>query len=408
MAAGCSTAQSIELFVGAGGLALGAARAGFHHVAVLDWDENACSTLRRNKADGMEYVRDWDVIEGDVRHHDFEQYQGRVHLVSGGPPCQPFSTGGKHQGHTDDRNLFPEAIRAIRDIRPRAFLFENVKGLLRPSFANYYNYIIHQLRFPDVSLRDGEEWTDHFTRLERIYTSGNHTGLRYNVVYKCLDAADFGVPQRRERVLIVGIRADLGAEFSFPRGVYTQEALLHDQWVTGEYWERHKIPKSKRPRTPFTRLRRRIEQLALSAYSELGCPWLTVRDAIRDLPKIGIGETSSKALNHFLNPGAQVYPGHDGSRWDDPAKTLKAGDHGVPGGENTLRLDEVSVRYFSVRECARLQTFPDNWFFEGSWTEAMRQLGNAVPVELATQIASALLVDIAAPDQENSIAEATR
>ena len=392
------TMKSLELFVGAGGLALGTARAGFQHVAVLDWDGNACSTLLRNKADGVEHVRDWEIIEGDVRNHHFKQYEGRVHLVSGGPPCQPFSIGGKHLGHADERNMFPQAIRAIRDIRPKGFVFENVKGLLRPSFANYYNYIIHQLRFPDVPLRDGEGWTDHFSRLEHLYTSGNHKGLRYNVVYECLNAADFGVPQRRERVLVVGIRADLGVEFSFPRGSYSQEALLHDQWVTGEYWERHRIPKSKRPDTPPSRMKRRVEQLFRGAFDNLGHPWRTVRDAIRDLPTVGIGQTSSKALNHFLNPGARAYPGHDGSRWDEPAKTLKAGDHGVPGGENTLRFDGVSVRYFSVRECARLQTFPDDWFFEGSWTEAMRQLGNAVPVDLAKGIATELFADLTAPE----------
>ena len=408
MVYGHSIAQSIELFVGAGGLALGTARAGFQHVAVLDWDGNACRTLSRNKSDGVDYVRHWDVVEGDVRFHDFKQYEGRIHLVSGGPPCQPFSIGGKHSGPTDDRNLFPEAIRAVRDIKPRGFLFENVKGLLRPNFAKYCTYIIHQLRFPDVTRRDGEEWPDHFSRLERIYESGDYTGLQYNVVYECLDAADFGVPQRRERVLIVGIRSDLGVEFRFPRRVHTQEALLHDQWVTGEYWERHKTPRSKRPGTPPARLRRRVEQLSLRAHDELGHPWRTVRDAIRDLPSIVIGKTSSKALNHFLNPGAQVYPGHDGSRMDEPAKTLKAGDHGVPGGENTLRLNDVSVRYFSVRECARLQTFPDNWFFEGSWTEAMRQLGNAVPVELASSVASQLFADITDQDQGGPRPPATR
>ena len=396
MAARRTTVKSLELFVGAGGLALGMARAGFQHVAVLDWNGNACRTLCRNKADGVEHVRDWDVIEGDVRNHDFKEYEGRVQVVSGGPPCQPFSMGGKHLGDADERNMFPEAIRAIRDIQPEGFVFENVKGLLRPSFANYYNYIIHQLRFPDVPQRDGERWTDHLSRLERLFTSGNHTGLRYNVVYECLNAADYGVPQRRERVLVVGIRADLGVEFSFPRGSYSQEALLRDQWVTGEYWERHKIPKSKRPETPPAKLRPRIEQLSFGTYDELGHPWRTVRDAIRDLPSIGIGQLSSKALNHFLNPGARAYPGHDGSRWDEPAKTLKAGDHGVPGGENTLRFDGVSVRYFSVRECARLQTFPDNWFFEGSWTEAMRQLGNAFPVDLAQRIASELFTKLTA------------
>lgn len=91
-----------------------------------------------------------------------------------------------------------------------------------------------------------------------------------------------------------------------------------------------------------------------------------------------------------FNPGARAYPGHDGSPYDRPAKALKAGDHGVPGGENTLRLEDGSVRYFSVRECARLQTLPDYWIFEGSWTESMRQLGNAVPVQMCEIVAARL------------------
>jgi DNA (cytosine-5)-methyltransferase 1 len=386
MSSSHSLSRSLELFVGAGGLALGAARGGFKHTAVLDRNGNACRTLRRNKADGVDYVRDWDIIECDVRKHGFGSYAGKVEVVFGGPPCQPFSIGGKHLGHEDERNLFPEAVRAIRDIQPKAFVFENVKGLLRAGFANYYSYIIHQLRFPDSQRHAGEQWGDHLSRLERIYTSGRHSGLRYNVVYECRNAADFGVPQRRERVFVVGIRADLGVEFSFPHGLHTQDALLHGQWVTGEYWERHRIAKSERPERP-TRLRCPIARLSAYGSREMGRPWQTVRDAIGDLPRIGIGPVASKIPNHFHNPGARSYPGHDGSTWDEPAKTLKAGDHGVPGGENTLRLEDGSVRYFSVRECARLQTFPDNWVFEGSWTEAMRQLGNAVPVDLATGIA---------------------
>lgn len=390
MTARAHLAKSLELFVGAGGLALGAARAGFRHEAVLDWNANASRTLRRNKTEGVEYVRDWDIIECDVRTHNFKHYEGQVDVVFGGPPCQPFSIGGKHTGHVDERNLFPEAVRAIQETQPKAFVFENVKGLLRAGFANYYNYIIHQFRFPEISRRDGERWTDHFSRLERIYTSGKHEGLRYNVVYECRNAADFGVPQRRERVFVVGIRDDLGVEFSFPQGSHTQDALLHDQWVTGEYWERHRISRSKRPQPP-PKLRGRLTQLAFGRNGQLSHPWRTVRDAISDLPTIGVGQTSSKIPNHFLNPGARSYPGHDGSTWDEPAKTLKAGDHGVPGGENTLRVnDDGTVRYFSARECARLQTFPDDWVFEGSWTEAMRQLGNAVPVDLARAIATEL------------------
>lgn len=115
-----------------------------------------------------------------------------------------------------------------------------------------------------------------------------------------------------------------------------------------------------------------------------------MRDAIADLPRIAPGQTCEKFPNHFLNPGARAYAGHNGSPMDEPAKTLKAGDHGVPGGENMLRLADGSVRYFSVRECARLQTFPDEWVLEGSWTESMRQLGNAVPVRMAEVVATDL------------------
>ena len=382
--------NTIELFAGAGGLALGMARAGFKHQAVLDWDENACRTLRRNKTDGVNHVRDWNVIECDIRKHDFKQYEGRVQIVAGGPPCQPFSIGGKSLGHTDYRNMFPDAIRAIREIQPRGFIFENVRGLLREGFSNYYSYIIHQLRFPEIRQHKNEEWIDHFSRLKRTYDRDDYGGLRYNVVYTCLNAANFGVPQRRERVLVVGIRSDLNSEFEFPKGSHTQEALLYEKWVSDVYWDRHNIPKSKRPVSPPSRLQRRIDRLSLAGHSQFGRPWLTVRDAINDLPKVDIGETSTKVPNHFMNPGARAYPGHDGSKWDEPAKTLKAGDHGVPGGENTLRINKSSVRYFSVRECARLQTFPDEWYFEGSWTVAMRQLGNAVPVQLAERVASTL------------------
>lgn len=380
---------SLELFAGAGGLALGSARAGFSHHAVLEWDKNACDTLRANKVGNMEAVRDWNIVEGDVRDYDFATHRDRIAAIFGGPPCQPFSVGGKHLGHTDTRNMFPEAVRAIREVRPQAFVFENVKGLLRPNFANYYSYIIHQLRYPEVGPIGDEEWVDHLARLERLYTSGRDAGLRYNVVYEIRNAANFGVPQRRERVFVVGIRSDLGVEYSFPHGHYTQDALLYDQFVSGAYWERHSIPKAKRSSCP-SRLKRRVEQLVPCMRETLGEPWQTVRDAIGDLPRVAVGKTSRKIANHFLNPGARSYPGHDGSGWDEPSKTLKAGDHGVPGGENTLRFADGTVRYFSVRECARLQTFPDDWVFEGSWTESMRQLGNAVPVKLAEAIAGQL------------------
>jgi DNA (cytosine-5)-methyltransferase 1 len=381
--------KSIELFAGAGGLALATANAGFHHRAVLEWNPNACATLRKNKADGLRQLRGAKIIEGDISSVDFSEYTDKVDLVSGGPPCQPFSIGGKHAGMDDSRNMFPHAIRAVREIAPKAFLFENVKGLLRGSFSQYYQYIIHQLSFPELQRRGDEEWTDHLVRLEKAATKGVSSGLKYNVIYQLFDAANFGVPQHRHRVLIVGIRSDLNLEFSFPTKTHEEDGLLHDMWVTGSYWDRHKIPSRKRPATP-NHLKKRISDLRCLFPGMLLPAWRTVRDAIADLPEVTPGKSCERFPNHFCNPGAKSYAGHTGSPYDEPSKALKAGDHGVPGGENTLRFDDGSVRYFTVRECARIQTFPDDWIFQGSWTESMRQLGNAVPVQMCEVVAKDL------------------
>lgn len=141
------------------------------------------------------------MVQGDVSAYDFKQHAGTVGFVSGGPPCQPFSIGGKHKGMDDSRNMFPHAVRAVREIAPKAFLFENVKGLLRKNFANYYNYIIQQLTYPEIVRKGDEEWTDHHARLEKAITGGKHKGVKYNVVFQLLNSADYGVPQRRERGL---------------------------------------------------------------------------------------------------------------------------------------------------------------------------------------------------------------
>jgi len=385
--------RSLELFAGAGGLAIGTARAGFRHDVVIEWDSDACKTLRLNAAAGHGHGTDWKIWQRDVRDYPFEAHQGKVEFLSGGPPCQPFSLGGKHRGQSDERNMFPQAVRAVREIQPKAFLFENVKGLLRKNFSNYYSYIILQLRFPDVAPKGDEEWPDHLARLEKLATCGRHKGLRYNVVFRLMNAADYGVPQHRWRVFIVGVRSDLGIEFSFPDQTHERDALLYQQWVSGEYWERHGIPKRDRP-SMHRSLRNRVDKLSDFWGRAMRSPWRTVRDAVADLPRIGLGESSSKIANHFLNPGARSYAGHTGSAYDEPAKALKAGDHGVPGGENTLKLPDGSVRYFSVRECARIQTFPDEWILAGSWTESMRQLGNAVPVLLAETVAKQLKATI--------------
>jgi len=381
--------RSVELFAGAGGLAIGVGKAGFDHAAVLEWNHDACETIRANQRKGNSEVVGWPVVECDAKLFSYEALSREITLVSGGPPCQPFSLGGKHRAHKDDRDMFPEAVRAVRELRPRAFIFENVKGLLRQSFSSYFEYIVLMLSYPELERRKGEEWIGHRARLEQHQTANARReprGLTYNVVFQLLNAADYGVPQKRERVFIVGFRSDLGIEWSFPTASHSQDALLRDQWVTGDYWERHGVSRKLRPAVPVNaggRIARLADEDFLSGNSR---PWQTVRDAISDLPDPERSKRNG-ILNHYFNPGARPSPGHTGSPLDEPAKTLKAGDHGVPGGENMLVRHDGSVRYFSVREAARLQTFPDDYEFFGAWSETMRQLGNAVPVQLAESVA---------------------
>jgi DNA (cytosine-5)-methyltransferase 1 len=378
--------RSVELFAGAGGLAMGMGRAGFDHAAVVEWDHDSCETFRFNQGNHARDVARWPLFEGDARTFDYSRIGGDVMVVSGGPPCQPFSMGGKHRGPMDDRDMFPQAVRAVRELRPKAFIFENVKGLLRQTFSSYFEYVHLQLSHPGLTRKKGEAWEAHRARLERHHTS-NQDAASYNVVYRLLNAANHGVPQRRERVFLVGFRSDLGIEWSFPDGTHSEDALLRDQWITGDYWERHRFARRQRPITPV-RFARRIERLR-NGDMFAGLPWGTVRDAIADLPDPEKNPLNGIS-NHVFNAGARSYPGHTGSPLDEPAKTLKAGDHGVPGGENMLLRPDGSVRYFTVREAARLQTFPDDYIFCGSWTETMRQLGNAVPVRLAEVIASSV------------------
>lgn len=186
---------------------------------------------------------------------------------------------------------------------------------------------------------------------------------------------------------MVGFRSDIDARWSFPGETHTLDALIHDQWVSGDYWDRHALAKAHRPPVPpgLLPLIARLRGLGLAPGK---APWQTVRDALAGLPEPG--RTDARFLNHRLQAGAKVYPGHTGSPVDMPAKTLKAGGHGVPGGENMMVRSDGSVRYFSVRESARLQTFPDVYELHGAWGEAMRQLGNAVPVRLAQVVASSV------------------
>lgn len=378
--------RSVELFAGAGGLGIGISEAGFTHEAVLEKDRHACETIRQNQRLEVDPVVNWPLHETDVRGFDYSGLSEGLDLIAGGPPCQPFSLGGRHRGRDDERDMFPEMVRAIRELKPRAIIVENVKGLMRQSFAKYFEYITLQLSYPEIILKQDEDWVDHLSRLERHHLQGGDDGLAYRTVFRLLNAADYGVPQKRERVFIVGLRQDLALEWSFPDPTHSSDALLRDQWITGEYWERHETPTKLRPTVP-RKLENKVNRFAPSLLPPRELPWITVRDTISDLPDPEYVSEFDQIPNHTFNPGARTYYGHTGSPFDEPAKTLKAGDHGVPGGENMLAHPDGRVRYFTVRESARLQTFPDNYVFHGSWTESMRQLGNAVPVTLAHVIA---------------------
>ncbi|MCB4344889.1 DNA cytosine methyltransferase [Burkholderia vietnamiensis] len=416
--------QCIELFSGCGGLALGIARAGFEHRLLVEWNAHACATLNANATNGngvaatTAHAADraahadrqdgasaidarWLVARGDVRAIDWTAARDSLSgvasaaslaggasltdpgladldLIAGGPPCQPFSSAGLGRAHDDPRDMWPEAIRSVRELAPRAFLFENVQGFLRPRFAPYLSWIIESLRRPLCARRPGETHAEHLARLAR-----SRSALRYDVGVFAVNAADFGAAQQRRRVVVAGIRREPGAPerlLAAPTPTHSREALLWDQWIAGDYWRRHAI---RAPKTGPADARdaawvaaQRIRGIEPQLRPAV-IPWRTTRDAIA-----GLGEPNGQN-QHVFQAGAKVYANHTGSALDLPAKALKAGAHGVPGGENMLIGDDGTPRYFSVREAARLQGFHDAWQFEGPRSEGMRQLGNAVPVQLS-------------------------
>lgn len=371
--------ESLELFCGTGGLALGLQQAGLQHKALIECDKDSCENIAANIINGYKLIQNWSVIQSDIRMIRFNERFSGIQLVSGGPPCQPFSLAGKHQANKDQRDLFPEAIRAVRELRPYAFIFENVKGLLRPAFSRYFNYILLQLRYPDLIIRDNMTLEEHINELELCNANGKRNELTYNVAFTLLNAADYGVPQLRQRVVIVGFRSDLNSNWVFPAPTHSKDALLYSKWVNGIYWRRHGLPT---PKSIPVKDRNTLERLKKNPPSLL--PWVTVRDALDGLPDPM--KKNSSVPNHEFRGCAKSYPGHSGSILDEPSKTIKAGVHGVPGGENMLILDDGTQRYYTVRESARIQTFPDEYLFHGSWSKSMRQIGNAVPVKLAKTI----------------------
>ncbi|HEX4359872.1 MAG TPA: DNA cytosine methyltransferase [Pseudonocardia sp.] len=407
--------NSVELFSGGGGLALAMHRAGFRHLLVNELERRACETLRVNRGTGGPHG--WPLVPGDVREVDFTPLAERVDVVAGGVPCQPWSLGGAHRGPDDPRNLWPELFRCVRETRPKAVLAENVRGLLRPSFQPYYAYILRELALPFERRVDGEDWRDHDRRLAKSLDRDRaDPSERYDVFCLPVNAADFGVPQIRQRVFVVAFRRDLGLTGWTPPPPTHSEAALAATQADGSYWARHGLLDA-----PPSALRPCTQQpggsggsgsggsgsggsggsggIRAAARSEIGstselAPWRTLRDAIADLPEPPEPFESRAEhpdwLHHYGWPGARIYRGHTPNELDRPAKTVKAGVHGVPGGETVLRRDDGSVRYLTVREVARIMTFPDDWWLAGPRGEQMRQLGNAVPVTLGRAMATAV------------------
>lgn len=386
--------------------------AGFRPLLVNEFAPWACTTLQKNDVRLREEEivpepgDDKILVPGDVQELKMGYLEGTVDLIAGGPPCQPFSLGGIAKGDEDKRNMFPEMFRAIREIQPKAFICENVRGLLRPSFRPYFEYIKRELELPFEERDPSSTWDVHDALLQATDKSLVDASKRYQVQVVEVNAADYGVPQIRNRVVIVGFREDLGVDMAvFNNAVkptHSEAALLHSI-QSDEYWENH--PKV------LKRVRKRVKaQLPGSLPLHDGLlPWRTLRDAtagivngesgLPEVPWEWLDRKQYEAMppEHIGWPDARIYPGHTPNVRDRPAKTVKAGVHGVAGGELVVLTDDVYPgtdqlrhRYMTVRETARVMTFPDTWALRGPRSEQMRQLGNAVPVLLGKVFAQAV------------------
>ncbi|ROP41048.1 DNA cytosine methyltransferase [Saccharothrix texasensis] len=424
---------SVELFAGGGGLAMAVHRSGFRPLLLNEFVRYACDTLEANVAAPRgeeEHIPEpgerVPLVRGDVRDLKMGYLEGAVDLLAGGPPCQPFSLGGVAKGDEDKRNMFPEMFRAIREIRPKAFICENVRGLLRPSFKPYFEYITRELEFPFEERDPEASWLQHDAILKLKEKRGDVKSTeRYHVFTFPVNAADYGVPQIRNRIIIVGFRGDLDIDAELLRRAVSpthSERELVRSMRSGEYWERHKGI-DRRADVP-EHVKRYImgDQETLLPFEEVSDgmkPWRTLRDALAgdseteplpDVPwnRLDRRQYDDMPKEHIGWPDAGIYPGHTPNYLDRPAKTVKAGVHGVPGGESVMLTDTLigtdaaappvkepiaypyHHRYMTVRETARVMTFPDDWELRGPRGEQMKQLGNAVPVLLGEVFAKAV------------------
>jgi DNA (cytosine-5)-methyltransferase 1 len=326
----------IELFAGGGGLAIGLEKAGFKSLLLNEKDKYACSTLRHNRPH-------WNVLEKDIAKVSFTSYCGHVDLLTGGFPCQPFSSAGKQLGFEDMRGtLVFEMLRAIKEIQPKVFLAENVKGLAESNNSQTLKAIITAI-----------------------------TELGYTIVENSIYKAHFyKTPQKRERLIIIGVRNDLAKSCQFKKpSPYNRILTVRDALKQGELYHCD-VPDSPGQTYP----NRKAE--IMSRVPEGGY-W-------RDLPL----ELQKEYMQKSFYLGGGITGMARRLAWDEPSLTLTCS----PAQKQTERCHPEKTRPLTTREYARIQTFPDHWEFQGHQTQIYKQIGNAVPVNLARALGTSIVM----------------
>lgn len=330
-----TTYTSVELFAGAGGLALGMEKAGFKHILLNEFDRYACRTLRKNRPE-------WNVVEQDIHEIDFSAYRDKVDFLSGGFPCQAFSYAGKRLGFEEARGtLFFEMARAIKEINPKVFLAENVRGL--------------------VEHDDGKT----LQVIKNVIADLGYTLLSY----KILHAVQYDVPQKRERLFLIAVRNDLApfVKFTWP-DVSPEIRTLNDAFFAGSLFPVD-VPESDGQEYPESK--RKVMDLVPEGGDWRDLPDDVARSYMKGSFKLGGGKTGMARRLSF----------------NEPSLTLTC----APAQKQTERCHPSQTRPLTVREYARIQTFPDDWTFVGSLSSQYKQIGNAVPINMAWAVGRSLI-----------------
>lgn len=323
--------KSIELFAGAGGLALGMEKAGFEPLLLNELERNPSETLRINRPH-------WNVVEQDIHTLSLMKYKGKVDLITGGFPCQAFSHSGKRLGLQDVRGtLFYEFARAIRESEPSCFLAENVKGLLSHDKGETLSVILNV--FSDLGYHV-------FTPL-------------------LLNANNYEVAQKRERVFIFGVKKSLSHKFSFTEPKTHSKINLKDIFFSGKYYS-NDVSDIVSVGTTYSKEKQKLFNLI-----EPGKNWKSLSE---ELQKQYLG-------NMFHSEGGKTGILKRLS-YSEPCVTLLTS----PSQKQTERCHPIHCRPLNIREYARIQSFPDEWIFNGSISSQYKQIGNAVPVMLAYHV----------------------